>query len=530
MNNLKRIPRPALISSTIGLLVLLLGTGAWLLYSNILHNQQGGTAISVPGQKAATSTPIAIQVPAIPRNTPVSPLLFGTNMGLFNSNDQVLTSTTTQAALQQIHMRIIRMPIRASLSEVTEIQAAQMIKSLGAAPLVILRGQLDKNALADNTRIVHDMNTIFGQSIVYYEYGNEEDLQGVSVDQYTASWNSVVPQLKRSAQHANFIGPVDFQYDHNYLTAFLQNAQPRPDEISWHEYTCDHSWSTSICISHIDHWTNHIADARATMISTLGKQLPIMITEWNYAPNAVLNDGKNNNSAFMNAWTTHALQTLAANRIFASMQYSCTNTAIPLVDTNGTITTQGTTLQTQYQNIILNGKLPVPPVVANQAPAATASTNGTTAGGTQGFTFDDGSTDGWSSQSSSLLTVQNSAAPGLNGKHALHVTIGPLSSGDYPAISVGSLTSYPQTGQTLTANVYIASNSVSMAAKVFVVDSSNQWHSSSMTSLTPGTWMHLTYTLSNDLKGSPQQIGIQFNSPGGSTISTDVYVNAVNWG
>lgn len=528
MYNPKHIPRPVLIGCSIGLLALLIGAGAWLTYSSVLHNQHNGTAISVSRHKAATPTPIALQVPAISANTPVSPLLFGTNMGLFNSNDQVLNSTTTQAALQQIHVRIIRMPTRASLSEATEIQAAQMIKSLGATPLIILHGDLDKNVLADDMRTIHDMNTIFGKSIVYYEYGNEEDLQGVPVDQYTASWNNVVPQLKRITQHANFIGPVNFQYDHNYLATFLQNAQPRPDEVSWHEYTCDDSWSTSICISHIDHWTNHIADARATMISTLGKQLPIMITEWNYAPNAVPNDGKNNNSAFMNAWTAHALQTLAANRIFASMQYSCTNTAIPLVDSNGTITAQGAMLQTQYQNIILNGKLPLPPTIANQTPAATS---GTTTGGTQGFTFNDGSTDGWSSHSSAL-SIQNSAAPGLNGKHALHITVGPLSSGDYPSITVGSsgLTSYPQPGQTLTATVYIASNSVSMAAKVFVVDSTYQWHSSSMIALTPGTWIHLAYTLPNDIKGPPQQIGIQFNSPGGSTISTDVYVNSVNWG
>jgi hypothetical protein len=538
MNSFKHIPRPALIAVVIGLIALLIGTSTWLVSRGrgIFNKQHSTTAISVSGQMAATSTPIAVQVPPISATTPVSPLLFGTNMGLFNSNDQVLNSTTTRTALQQIHVRIIRMPTRASLTEATEIQAAQMIKSLGATPLIILRGQLDKSVLADDIRTVHDMNTIFGRNIVYYEYGNEEDLQGISVDQYTASWNSVIPQLKRIAQNANFIGPVNFQYDHTYLATFLRNAQPRPDEVSWHEYTCADAWSTSLCISHIDRWTDHITDARATMISTLGKQLPIMITEWNYAPDAVPNDGKNNNSAFMNTWTAHALQTLAANRVFASMQYSCTNTAIPLVDANGTITAQGAMLQTQYQNIILNGKLPVPPAVTSQAQSTIAPTNGnsrngTSSNGTQGFTFDDGGTDGWSS-SSSALTIQNSAAPGLNGKHALQISIGSLSSSDYPSISVGSsgLTSYPQAGQTLSATVYIASNSVSMDAKVFVVDSGYQWHSSSMTALTPGTWIHLTYTLPDDIKSPPQQIGIQFNSPNGNTINTDVYANAVNWG
>lgn len=530
VNRIKRIPRSALIVSMIGLVALLIGAGTWLThFTGVSRTQPEVVGISVPGQKAPTSK--QTRIPAIAPDTPVSPLLFGTNLGLFDTNDQVLTSTVTRAALQQIHVRIIRMPVRSNLAEVTEIQAAQVIKSLGATPMVILRGQLDKNVLVDDLRIVHDMNTIFGKNIVYYEYGNEEDLQGVSVDQYTTSWNSVIPQLKHVVLHGNFVGPVNFQYDHDYLATFLQNAQPRPDEISWHEYTCDDSWATSTCISHIDHWTDHIADARATMLSITGKELPIMITEWNYAPNAVLNDGKNNNSAFMNAWTSHALQTLAANRIFASMQYSCTNTAIPLIDTRGAITTQGAMVQTQYQNIIISKKLPLPPTIANQLLSSATPASGTAANGTKGFTFDDGSTDGWSS-SGNTLTLQNSTAPGMNGKHALQVTINPISSNDYPSISVKTspLASYPQVGQTISANVYIASNSVSMTAKVFVVDSAYQWHSSSMTALTAGTWVHLTYTVPNDLKNPLQEIGIQFNSPPGSPISTDVYVNAVSWG
>ncbi|MBA2396410.1 MAG: hypothetical protein H0V70_27105 [Ktedonobacteraceae bacterium] len=50
----------------------------------------------------------------------------------------------------------------------------------------------------------------------------------------------------------------------------------------------------------------------------------------------------------------------------------------------------------------------------------------------------------------------------------MHVAIGALNNGDYPSISVDAsgLSSYPQAGQTLSADVYIASNSVSMAAKM----------------------------------------------------------------
>jgi hypothetical protein len=56
----------------------------------------------------------------------------------------------------------------------------------------------------------------------------------------------------------------------------------------------------------------------------------------------------------MTTWTTKALQTLAANNIFAAMQYSCTNYTIPLVDSHNAMTTQGTVFQNQYQNIVGN--------------------------------------------------------------------------------------------------------------------------------------------------------------------------------
>lgn len=532
LNRIRRIPPLALIASGLGVLALLIGViTAWPTTHSLPSSIQPAST-RVAGQK--TSTPLSLQfpvptVPPIPASTPVSPLLFGTNLGLFDSSDQVLNSVATRSALQQMHLQIVRMPVRASLAEATEIQAASIIKNMGAAPLIILRGQLDKNVLADDLRIIQDMNTIFGNSVVYYEYGNEEDLQGVSVVQYTASWNSVVPQLKRSALNGNFVGPVNFHYDRAYLASFLQNAQPRPDEISWHEYTCDDSWATAICISHIDNWTNHITDARATMLGVIGKELPIMITEWNYAPNAVPNDGKNNNSVFMQTWTQHALQTLAANRIFASMQYSCTNTAIPLIGTDGTITMQGTMVQEQYQNIIVSKKLPLPPS-STQQPLPTATTAPQIASNGTGINFNDGSTDGWSANSAAL-SLQNSAAPGLNGERALQVTIGPLSKNAYPSITVhaSTLASSPQAGQTISATIYIASNSVSISAKVFVVDNTYQWHSSSMTPLTAGTWIHVSYTVPGNVNGSLRQIGIQFNSPVGSSTSANVFINAINW-
>ncbi len=348
-----------LISLLLIILILLLAsTGIWVLVSKS-HGADGISLLSPTPNNSTPNSPgptpdwtNGIQI----HNGTISPLLFGTNMSLYDSSDQFLNSSQTQAQLQQLHMRIIRMPVRPSLSNTTEIQAAEAIRNVQAIPLVILRGAVDASVLVDDTRIVNDMNAVFGNGLVYYEYGNEEDLLGVNAPNFVSSWNAIVPQLKRIAHHAQFIGPVTSTYNRDYLTTFLQQAKPRPDAISWHEYTCDDSWSNTLCIARIDNWTNHITDARQVMTATFHTTLPIMITEWNYAPNAQNGDGKINNSSFMTAWTTRAIETLAANHVFASMQYTCTNSVYALVNGNNTLSTQGITMQKLYQQMIIEGK------------------------------------------------------------------------------------------------------------------------------------------------------------------------------
>ena len=519
-----RIP---IIVISVVLVVALLGTSLWFLLGQGSANKTPATT-HVEVTKTATPKPTA-------QAEPVSPLLFGTNLGLFDNKDQVINSTTTQSLLQQIHTQIIRMPVRKSLSNATEIQAAQDIKNMGAIPLVVLHGASSPTALADNSIIVQDMNTIFGKSIVYYEFGNEEDyFDGIDATTYTNGWNKTVPQLKKLALNGNFIGPVNYQYTRSYLTTFLQNAKPRPDEISWHEYTCSKKDPSDKCLANIDHWTTHIADARNAMQTTIGTTLPIMITEWNYAPDLqventgqVLADGKHENTTFMTTWTTKALQTLAANRVFASMQYSCTNTAIPLVDTNNTITPQGTIFKNIYQQMIIQRQQPG---AASATMVAQQNSTPITGNTPSNFSFEDGTTSGWDIHGQGISTLQNSTMFAQDGKHSLQATLSNTSSGDFPYVSVNTAdgTNYPHAGQTLTASVYISGTAASVNAKLFVTEHNYTWHTSDAITLTPNTWTHLTFLIPAMVTEQPRQIGVQFNSPstGGSTT---VYIDAVGW-
>ncbi|GAC1434208.1 MAG: hypothetical protein PVS3B3_08680 [Ktedonobacteraceae bacterium] len=513
------------------LVVALLSTSLWLLLGHRSENKQS----VIP--EGTTKTTIKTVTPqTTPEVVPVSPLLFGTNLGLFDNKDQVINSTATQALLQQIHTQIIRMPVRHSLSNATEIQAAQDIKNIGAIPLLVLHGANTPTALADDSVIIKDMNTIFGKSIVYYEFGNEEDFAfGIDATTYTNSWNRTVPQLKKLALNGHFIGPVNYQYTRSYLTTFLQNAQPRPDEISWHEYTCSKNEQPDVCLAKIDRWTTHITDARDAMQTTIGTTLPIMITEWNYAPDLQVEntglvpaDGKHENAAFMTAWTTKALQTLAANRVFASMQYSCTNTPIPLVDSNNTITPQGTIFKNTYQQMIIQRQQPgvASATMVSQQNSTPATTPGNN---TSSFSFEDGTTNGWDGHGQGISNVQNSTMFAQDGNYSLQATLSNASSSNFPyvAVSTADNPSYPRAGQTITAYVYIADTTTTVNAKLFITEHNYKWHTGTSVSLTPNTWNRLTLLVPAMVTEQPRQIGVQFNSVVGS--SSNVYIDAVKW-
>lgn len=216
--------------------------------------------------------------------------------------------------------------------------AAQEIKTLGEVPLAILPFG-DSGA---DQQLVQDMNSIFGTSLVYYEYGNERDLAGVNANAYTTSWNAIIPSLKAIAQNANFIGPVNLQANPQYIATFVQHASPKPDEVSWHEYTCPTSASNDTCINNISHWKQHITDTRSAIRAAIGIDIPVMITEYNWNPNAE-NDPRRNDDAFLSTWIERAFQTLVQNGVFAANQYVLSNNqSLAMIrDSDHTLTGQG---------------------------------------------------------------------------------------------------------------------------------------------------------------------------------------------
>src|SRR5579884_2351293 len=259
--------------------------------------------------------------PAAAATPAISPYIWGTNLGLYNEQDLFLTNQATDQLAQHMHVQMIRFPDRGDLALVKA--AATKIKALHMVPLVVLR--YGTGNLQHNLQLVQMMNSIFGAETVYYEYGNEMDLArngAISKEAYTASWNAVIPHLKQLSHKGFFVGPATYQANPEYVGYFVQHANPRPDGVSWHEYTCGTHDADQYCLSHIDNWTKHIQATR----KAIGSTLPILITEynWNANPNG---DRRAKDTAFLLQWTQRAIMVLIQNHVFAANQYVLTNNA-----------------------------------------------------------------------------------------------------------------------------------------------------------------------------------------------------------
>ncbi len=303
---------------------------------------------------AILTTAACAQLPAPPGNAvaaaagvthPRPPLILGTNLALFDSSDQVLNNRSSQKLLERAQVPIIRMPFRSAHGEVWELEALRAIQYIGAIPLVIVHGPTDANALSDDGQLIELVRGVFGDGLVYVEFGNKPDLAFRGVRDYVAAWNAVVPTLHALAPKYRFVGPAASYPDPTYIATFDRLARPLPYANTWHEYACHPEDSDAYCIAHLDAWTAHVQAINRALQAVTGTAPPIMITEWNLDDKADVRFG---NSAFMREWTARALETLAANQrngLIAAMQYCVTNSEHhSLVGPTNSLTPEGEVL------------------------------------------------------------------------------------------------------------------------------------------------------------------------------------------
>jgi hypothetical protein len=302
-----------------------------------------GAPLVAAGDRVLAQLTPADPAPRAPVSTQATvPLVYGSNLALYDTTDQVVNDPRAQELLRQARVPILRMPFRSRQGDIYEVKALRAIQYVGAIPVVIVHGAADPQALADDLHLIALVRAVFGTDTVYVEFGNEPDRANIGADSYAAAWNAVIPSLKSIAPSYKFIGPAIATADAAYLATFDRLAIPRPDALSYHEYVCPPQGSDAYCIDHISDWATHIEKINAAVRGANGTSVPVMITEWNVDSSP---DVRFANAGFMREWTEQALQTLAALQpmgLVAAMQYCVSNNPqYGLVDAGNALTPQG---------------------------------------------------------------------------------------------------------------------------------------------------------------------------------------------
>jgi len=424
--------------------------------------------------------------------------IFGVNMPLFDANEQMITSMGVLNTVKSWQVPTIRMPFRTSLSDAVQLQALQAIKATGATPLVIIHGS--GSTIAANQHLLALVYQVFGDSLVYVEFGNEEDLAGVDQATYTSAWNTIIPGLRLTYPKYKYGGPANFQRNPNYIAYFAANAKPTPDFISWHEYVCSPTDDfQTVCMNHIANWLTHAQQTNAAVQAAIGTTIPFMISEWNMDPQS---DPRYSNASQIGPWTNAALTALQAlvplGLIGAQIYCVDSHGDFALINGSGALTPQGTAWVAALGSTPTPTPTPPPPTPPPPTPSGVID-------------FEDGTTDGFVTAwgTISLENIIMTPTPAYTGSHALLVSAG----SGYTAIKANVNGITP--GTTVLLHVW---SSTAMSLTPFAIDGSYHNYFGSAKVLQAG-WNTLTLEVT---ASNVKAIGIQVNNTPGQFYLDDI--------
>ena len=293
----------------------------WIWRGLFIFSLLATVACASNTQKASPQTSVTTARPVLPgqkiwkRNA--SSFLFGTNDTYEWSPNNIQTQPKIQQALRNAGFTLIRTFFPDKASDATINQRVQTIENSGAQCLGVITNIF-------NTSFNEHLINLLGSRCQLYEFGNESDLNGVSIQSYLQQWNKEIPQLRQINSTAKFIGPVTYndQGNHGYMKSFLEGvatSKVLPDAVSFHWYPCYQDTEES-CLGKADTYSQVAQGVRSLVHSILGKDLPVGISEWNYDPGnpppAYGDDQK-----FINEFTTAALQSMIQGGVAFACQF-----------------------------------------------------------------------------------------------------------------------------------------------------------------------------------------------------------------
>ena len=253
----------------------------------------------------------------------ISSYLFGTNDTYEFFGHNIQTEPTIQEGLRNAGFTLIRSFFPDDASDTVIEKRIRAIENSGAQCLGVITN-------ISNVAFDEHLVRYLGDRCQMYEFGNEPDYNGISVDTYLQQWNSVIPLLRHINPDAKFIGPVthNFLGNYNFMKVFLEGVKASailPDAVSFHWYPCFKE-SQQSCQDKAKSVTSIVQTVRKLVQSTLGKDLPIGITEWNYDPTNPP-PAYGDDPVFITRFTTDALHSMIQAAVAIACQFDAASYA-----------------------------------------------------------------------------------------------------------------------------------------------------------------------------------------------------------
>jgi hypothetical protein len=249
----------------------------------------------------ATPLPAGIVVDAGQRLGPISPLLFGSNIGPWTG-----VPLDTRDEVQAAGLGLLRFPggnwgDENDLRDYTLDPFMALCRELGAEPLISVR--LLGSTPAQAAAVVRFVNGERGYGVRYWSIGNEPSLyatsrrvEGYGVERFNAEWRAFAEAMREADPAIKLVGPDIHQFDaqggprdpqgNRWMEGFLRANGDMVDVVAFHRYPFptsreDPQPSVDELYASSPEWDTLIPALRAIISETTGRELPVAVTEVN---------------------------------------------------------------------------------------------------------------------------------------------------------------------------------------------------------------------------------------------------------
>lgn len=289
-----------------------------------------------------TATPDTLVVDPSISLGPISPYLFGTNYGPMHSIAPAMLPLVEEAGFTALRFPGGAWTDTANISSFQIDQFIEFCKQVGATPTISAR-------LLDGTpeaaaELVRYTNKEKKYGVKYWSIGNEPSIYtelkyakyDYTTEHLNREWRAIAQAMKKVDPSIKLMGPEIHQWNSSYETTlkdsagrdwmieFLKANGDLLDVVTIHRYPM-HSPSNPVTVESLRQntrqWAEEIDYLRQVMRETIGRELPIAITELNSDPSPAMLQQASPDSFYNAIWYADVLGQLINADVFMVNQW-----------------------------------------------------------------------------------------------------------------------------------------------------------------------------------------------------------------